>query len=62
MKSFLYSNMAETYCFRDIISLREAVALINIAQSHIFLRFQYCLDESISWNQAAPACLRYIVN
>jgi hypothetical protein len=31
MKAFSHSNMAETYCFRDIISLREACcAFFNI--------------------------------
>ena len=30
------------------MSLRGAVANFNIAETPIFLRFQYCLDESIS--------------
>ena len=30
----------------NINSLRGAVEQINIANTHIYLRFQYCLDET----------------
>jgi len=48
MKALPHTNMADKYYFRDIISLRRAVANFNIAETPILLRFQYCLDESIS--------------
>ena len=42
--------------FRDIISLRGAVANFNIAETPIFLRFQYCLDDTISLYKGVSAC------
>ena len=38
---------------------RGAVANFNIAQTHIYLRFQYCLDKNISQYKGAPACFVY---
>jgi len=41
---------AGTYRYFPVISTQseEAVAQINIAHTHNYLRFQYCLDETIS--------------
>ena len=44
------------YNISDIISLRGAVAQINVAHVHIYLRFQYCLHETILLYKGAPAC------
>ena len=42
---------------KKFMSLRGAVANFNIAQTHIYLRFQYCLDKTISQYKVAPACI-----
>ena len=45
----------------DKNSLRGAVAQINIAHTQISLRFQYCLDESISQYKGDHDCFLLIV-
>ena len=59
MKNRWHINMAEKYYFRNINSLRVSVVHFNIAQTHIFLSFQYCLNETIYLPQykGAPVCL-----
>ena len=50
---FQYGNK---YYTCNINSLRGAVAHFYIAQTHIYLRFPYCLNETISQYKGAPAC------
>jgi len=46
---------------RTFYSLRGAVAHFNIAHTHIYLHFQYCLDETISLYKGAHDSLLLIL-
>jgi len=56
--TFCHCHLDQLHGFgKKFNSLRGAVAqIINIAHTHLYLIFQYCLDETISQYTGAPAC------